>query len=253
MAGSKAIAAIVLAGGNDRLAKLEGVTSKALLDVAGKPMVQYVLESLQQLSQVTHVCLVGPYVADLSHWVDDFVVPGQTLAESLEAGLSVVLKHKPDQILFITGDMPWLSASALEAFCQLEDADLVYAAIPEEVAKSRFPEQNRTFSRFKEGKFTGGNVLLLKTGAEDKLLPFVNRLYTARKNPLSLARMVGLNTLIALAFGQLSIAQLEKRASKILNLKARVFISKDASLGADVDKLEHLLEARKLGSSQPPN
>jgi hypothetical protein len=38
----------------------------------------------------------------------------------------------------------------------------------------------------------------------------------------------------------LRIPELETRASKILQLKARGFIATDASLGADIDKPEHL-------------
>lgn len=251
MTKANTIAAVVLAGGSDKLAEQEGVSVKALLDVAGKPMVSYVLETLQKLPEIKHRYFVGPNVANLAALVDDFITPGSTLAESLEAGLNLALKQNPDGILVVTGDLPWLTAQALEAFCHLGDADILYAAIPERVAKARFPEQKRTFAKFKEGKFTGGNVLLLRRGAETQLLPFINRLYSARKNPLRLAGIVGLGTLISLALGRLSIPTLERRASAILGLKARVFISNDATLGADVDKPEHLIEARKLGSSKP--
>ncbi|MCA9836404.1 MAG: NTP transferase domain-containing protein [Trueperaceae bacterium] len=245
------LAAVILAGGEqDALALQEGVRSKALIGLGNKALAAYVIEALRQAESIFHISYIGPISEELRAQIDAHSEAGKTLAESLGNGLELAQKQYPEAILFVTADLPWLTAQGIEAFCQSPAADLVYAAITKARVLEQFPEQKRTFVRFKEGSFTGGNVLLLKPGAETQLLPFVNQLYASRKNPLGLAKLVGFGTLIQLALGNLPISSLEKRVSQVLNLKARVFISEDPGLGADIDKPEHLAQARKLHSKQ---
>lgn len=244
------LVAVVLAGGlTDPLAQQEKVASKALIELNGKPMVAYVLESVRQVSGLSHISLVGSKAKAYQGLVDACVSAGESLADSFQAGLKLALKQQPDKILFITADLPWITSRALEAFIAAPEADVLYAAIPEAFYQAQFPGQKRTYARFKEGKFTAGNVLLLKPEAAKKLLPFLNKLYQGRKNPLRLAQILGFATVFALALGRLDLPGLEQRVSQRLGLKARVFIASDASLGADIDKLEHLLEARKLAGT----
>jgi len=75
------------------------------------------------------------------------------------------------------------------------------------------------------------------------LLPFVERAYRSRKNPLALARLFGVDFTVRLALGQLSLGTVEARAAQILGLPVRAVVTEHASIGADVDKLEHLREA----------
>ena len=65
-------------------------------------------------------------------------------------------------------------------------------------------------------------------------------LYRARKNPFALACMMGLDTIFALLTGRASIAQLERRARRLLGVEARALISPDAAIAADVDRPAHV-------------
>ena len=86
-------------------------------------------------------------------------------------------------------------------------------------------------------------MVLLTPDAVGALLLFIDRLYEGRKNPLALASIFGFDTALKLLAGRVTIDELERRATKLLGVSARAYISPDAALGADVDKPEHLRAA----------
>lgn len=246
------IAAIVLAGGQDDLARQEQVAAKSLILINNKPMASYVLEPLNALAEVKHIAFVGPEAERLASLYNTRVPAGETLTGSLRAGITASKGCEADFYLVLTADLPWITQEALASFLQAAlaiGADLVYLATDKASAEAQFPSLKRTYGRFFEGKLTGGNVLLLKAGAESKLLPFIDKAFAARKNPFRLASIIGFQTLFALALGRLKVAALERRVSSLLDFSVRVILSSDASLATDVDSARHLQVARKLGSS----
>jgi hypothetical protein len=126
------------------------------------------------------------------------------------------------------------------------DADLVYPVVPEEVAAAAFPDQRRTYLRLRDGRFTGGNAVLLRPPAVAPLLPWVDRAFQARKRPLQLAAMVGWGTLASILRGQASLPDIEARVRALTGIDARVLIASDAAIAADVDAPEHLTSTTAL-------
>ena len=244
------IAAIVLAGGQDELARTHHVASKALLPLNGKTMAHSVLNAVKKSPFINTITFVGTTNEALSGCFDQAVASGEHLADSLEFGLKASKPFHPDKFFIITSDLPWITREAIDDFLvNAPEADLIYVGISEEAAKTQFPQQKRTLVKLKEGRFTGGNVMLLKPDTEKKLIPFINKAYAARKNPLKLAQIVGFKTTLALASGKLTLKTLETRVSELLHLNVRLYISNFASIGADIDKLEHLEEAHKYFAS----
>ncbi|CAN5892128.1 nucleotidyltransferase family protein [soil metagenome] len=233
-------------GGGDALASAAGVATKALVPLGGKPLGAYVLAALQKSLCVGHFTYVGTCAGLEPHLgVCDVCVPaGTSLSHSLALGLGSALAQKPTRLLVLSADIPWVTPQALDRFVtDAPAADLVYPVIPQKVAEARFPGQKRTYAAVREGRFTGGNMTLLTPDAVGALLGFMDRLYEGRKNPLTLASIFGLNTAFRLLAGRVTIPELETRATKLLGVSARAYISPDASLGADVDKQEHLRAA----------
>jgi molybdopterin-guanine dinucleotide biosynthesis protein A len=235
------VAAIVLAGGSgDALTQAFRVSNKALVPIQGKPMAYYVLRALKQ-SQLGFISYVGEADAFFVSLIDAVVPAGLTMADSLRVGAEAAQKSKCTHLLILSADVPWLHPKAVTDFIgQAPPADLIYPVIPRDVSEAQFPGQKRTYVRVIEGAFTGGNLVLVSLAALPKLIRVLNQLHDARKNPLKLASLFGFDMVFKLLLRRLCIPELEARASKILNLSARGFIATDASLGADIDKLEHL-------------
>ena len=238
------LTAVVLAGGepSDRMAREAGVEAKALVPLAGKPMGAYVLEALRGCPAVDRIVYVGPVNVRLRGLYDVAVPSGQRLVDSLALGVGAALGHAPDsRLLVLTADIPWVTSDGLAAFvAAAPDADLVYPAVTEAASTAQFPHQHRTYARLREGRLTGGNAVLLAAGAIPKLLPLIDSAFRARKNPLALANLFGLDVLIAVMMGRAGIAQLERRLERISGIHARALVTEDAALAADVDRPGHL-------------
>jgi molybdopterin-guanine dinucleotide biosynthesis protein A len=239
---TKKVSAIVLAGGNDDLSKETGVTSKALVPIQGKPMAYHVLRALKGSRSVSFISYVGHGDSSFASLTDALLPAGESMAASLELGSSAALaKHPQQPLLILSADVPWLTPSAVDNLVQqAPDVDLVYPIIPKEVSEQQFPGQKRTYVKIAEGKFTGGNVIVISVKMLPKLLRVLDQLHASRKNPLGLAKLFGVDIIFKLLFGRLTIPEVEARAKKILGAEMKAYISDDASLGADVDKASHL-------------
>lgn len=259
-APSGRVVAVVLAGGDrdDRLARVVGAESKALVPLRDVPMGAYVATALRASEVVDDVVWVGPTDGLVRRLVDVALPAGNRLVDSLTLGLGAAMGRDPSaRYLIVTADIPWWDAEGVRAF--LRDApvaDLVYPVVAEATAIARFPDQKRTFVRLADGRFTGGNAVLLSPRAVPALLPFVNLAYEARKQPFALARHVGWGTLLALVAGRVRLDGIEARVQTLLGIDARVFLSEDAAIAADVDHPEHLpatLGLPPLSELPPPD
>lgn len=240
--------AVVLAGGDrdDRLALTVGAASKALVPLRDVPMGAYVATALRHAGIVDRIIWVGATDATIRRLVDVELPGGRRMVDSLSLGLGAALGRSSElegraRVLLVTADIPWWDADGVRAFVDnAPNVDLVYPIVREEVARARFPDQPRTFVRVRDGRFTGGNAVLLKPRAIPPLLPVIDAAFHARKRPLSLARLVGFGTLLGLLTGTVRVAAVEARVEALLGVSARAFESPDAAIAADVDDPSHL-------------
>ncbi len=250
------VTAVVLAGGEpgDRLAREAGVEAKALVPLGDRPMGAYVLEALRACPAVGRIVYVGPVNVRLRGLYDVTVPAGARLVDSLAIGLGAGLAQGARaRLLVLTADIPWVTGEVFSRFiAQAPAADLVYPAVLRRAAEEQFPHQRRTYARLREGALTGGNAVLLEPSAVGPLLPWIDRVFRARKNPLALAGIVGPSVLLALLARRASIEMLERRVSRLVGITARAHLSNDASLSADVDRPAHVpgaLTTRRPGVS----
>ena len=234
--------AVVLAGGgaDDPLARGAGTAAKALVPIDGAPMGAYVCSSLRASGVVDRIVYVGPSDAWVRGLVDAVVPAGVRMVDSMALGfgaaLAVGAEPERQHVLLVTGDVPWWSATGVSRFvAQAPDVDLVYPVVTAETALAAFPHQHRTFARLADGRFTGGNAVLLSRAGALALLPVIDAAFGARKAPWRLARLIGLDVVWALLTRRARIAPLEARVSRILGVEARVLVSDDAAIAADVD------------------
>src|SRR5512134_3991574 len=161
--------AIVTAGGipqpKDPLYRYSHGDSKALIDVAGRPMVQWVLDALSDAKQVDNVIVIGlSPKSGLScrkpiHYVSN---QGRMLA-NIVAGVnkSLELDPKTKYVLIVSSDIPalkgdmvdWLVNTAMET-----KDDLYYGVCPREVMEARFPNSKRTYTKFKDMQICGADI-----------------------------------------------------------------------------------------------
>src|SRR5690625_1730068 len=149
------VTAVVLAGGDatDPLAAHYGVKSKAHVPFRGRPLVSQVLTALAGSSLVTSTVYVGTQPEGLEHQPDYSLPSGKLYSDSAALGLGAALAVAPgSRLLLVTGDLPWLSSTAVDGFLAQATDDLNYPIIRKETALRQFPDQKRTWVKLKQGQ-----------------------------------------------------------------------------------------------------
>jgi CTP:molybdopterin cytidylyltransferase MocA len=252
--------AVVLAGGDqaDRLAVAVGAPSKALVPLRGEPMGAYVAHALRHSGVIDELIWVGAANARIRQLVDRVVPGGARMVDSLALGFGAAFATVAGtadaaagaqrvRILAVGADIPWWDAAGVRAFVEAApEAGVVYPVVREADALARFPGQQRTYARLRDGRYTGGNAVLFSAAAAVALLPIVDRAFMARKQPWQLASIIGWRTLFAFFTGRATIEMLEQRIGTLLGVSARALITADAAIGADVDNPSHLPDTLSL-------
>ena len=244
--------AIVTAGGipqpGDKLYAYSNGDSKALIDLAGKPMVQWVLDALGEAKKVDQVIVIGlSPKSGLTckkplHYVSN---QGRMLA-NITAGVNKSLELNPrgEYVLIVSSDIPGLKGDMVDWLvktCMQTKDDLYYGVCPREVMEARYPESNRTFTKLKDMEVCGSDINVTHVRMVTEHLETWEQLIGNRKSPLRQAAVIGVDTFFQLATGQFTLQGLVERASQRIGIKGRAIIWDKAEPCMDVDK-PHQLE-----------
>lgn len=205
------VTALVLAGRRpgerDVLAEAAGVACKALVPVAGVPMLARVVGALRAAGGVDRVVVLGDPAtlppAALPAGVAE-VVPA---ADSPAAGVAAALERFGAPLLVTTADHPLLTAAMVEHVLAATPAwaDASAGVARREVVLAAYPGSRRTWLRFRGGAYTGCNLFVLRTPRAAGAVRFWRRLERERKRPLRMAALLGLGVLLRHALGRLSL------------------------------------------------
>ena len=247
MDGQLSVIAVVTAGWSpnkdDPLAEYTRGRSKALIPIAGKPMIAHVVDALAGSRYIQHIIVVAlDPAAEVRFPVPVKYVPdaGGILANA-EAGLQYALDYYPDldAVLLSSSDVPTITPAIVDDFieeCFRTDHDLYYSIVERSVMETRFPGSRRSYIHLREGDFAGGDLLLIRPSMTLSQRELWQSLAGARKSALRQARMIGLWPLFKLIIRRLSLAEAERHGSKALNMRGRGVPFPYAEVGMDVDK-----------------
>ncbi len=252
----KTYPAVVLAGYStdnpDPLAAAMGMERKALIPIAGKPMVYWVVKALRESPRIDQIYIVGMGEEDdVDFGTDVIYVPNQNAHfENVMAGVDAVQRHQPDAefVLFASGDIPALRRETVDWFvetCENMDGDFFYSVVEKEVMEAAFPDSKRSYVPIKEGRVCGGDLFFVRIAVAHNNQELVRELLARRKNVFQQVRLLGLKVIIKFLFRRLSFQDAEELSQRLLQAKGRVVLSPYADLGMDVDKPHQLELVRK--------
>lgn len=230
---------VVLAGG-DGSAIDASVGPKGSVLVAGRPMAEWVVDTLLNCSSVDRISIVTPDASAFAALADGRVAvveSNQRFIDNMLAGIDSFGEKRPT--LIATADIPALTVQAIDDFVGRAldaRADFAYPLISETDMLEQFPGSVRTFVRIDEGRVTGGNVALLSPDLVARNRDIGQRLFETRKSPLAMAGVVGLPFIVRLITGRLRVADVERRMESLLGGRCLAVVTRHACLGADIDK-----------------
>ncbi len=234
--------AIILAGGENskHLSKFSPQPYEAMIEIAGRPMVNFVVEALVASSRVDQILVVGP-VKELAgcQFTERILLVegGATILDTIQIGIRALGHNR--KVLVVTADIPLLTPEAVNDFldqCAAVEADLYYPIVNQEVNNHHYPGNKRTYVRLKEGTYTGGNIFLVNPKIVPQCMTVAERIIEHRKNPLQLCCILGWSFVLRFLLGSLSLKKVEKRVTDILGINGAVIPSRYPEIGIDVDK-----------------
>jgi molybdopterin-guanine dinucleotide biosynthesis protein A len=220
---------------------------KAMLDIGGKPMVQWVLDALGGAKRVENVILIGlteeSGVACLKPLT---YIPNKIgMIENILGGINKVLEINPSatRVLLVSSDIPGITSEIvdweIETTLQTE-VDLCYNVVKREIMEAHYPSARRTYTRLKGMQVCGGDMNVVRTSVALMNPEIWEKLIASRKNPLKQAAIIGFDTLILAFLGIISLDQALKKATARLHMTGRAVICPYAEIAMDVDKPNQL-------------
>jgi GTP:adenosylcobinamide-phosphate guanylyltransferase len=221
---------------------------KAMVDIAGKPMVQWVLDALCESQNVDNIIIVGlTEKSGLQCSKKVFYVSNQgKMVENLQAGARKVREINPDAeyVLIVSSDIPGITGEMVDWVINTDmqwKMDVYYHLVERSVMEKRYPGCKRTWTKLKGLEICGGDM---NVGRISLLLDDDTDMWTritdSRKSPLKQAALIGFGTALRLLFGQLSLEMTETRVMNRLNITGKALVCPYAEVGMDVDKLFQL-------------
>ena len=244
--------AIVTAGGiplpGEPLYPATEGESKALVDIAGKPMIQWVLDALSESKTVDNVIIVGlTGKSGLECSKKMYFVSNQgKMVANLQAGGRKVkeINPKAEHVLMVSSDIPGITGEMVDWVVNTDmqtDLDVYYHILQREVMEKRYPGCKRTWTHLKGLEICGGDMnmgrLSLLLSDETDMW---EKITDARKSPMKQATLVGFDTAFLLLTGQLTLEKAETNIMTRLNITGKAIVCPYAEVGMDVDKVFQL-------------
>lgn len=238
---------MVLAGSrgpSDPVALASGVSSKALAELAGRPMIDHVISALRECRLVGRIAVSG--AADLPLAPDVDLLPAEpTPASSVLSAID----RMGTPLLVTTADNPLLSAETVEEFltgAEMTGADAVAGFATREIAELAGNPGRRTYLKFRDEAVSGCNLFAFSTPAGRHAAAFWRKLETQRKRPWRMALSIGPGTLASYLMGSLTLDNAVRAIGEKAQCTGGAVRLQDRYAAHDVDRPEDLAFAQKI-------
>lgn len=266
------VVAVLFSVGHTRNARkqFKDVPNIDLLQVNGEPMIMHVYKALCRSKYMQKIIVVAaPEIEEALNLKENpkvvFVEDRGDAARNVEFGIEEI--SKGDLIMFIPSDLVLVTPqgldSLLERVLEEKDVDIFFPIISREVCEKKYPEERRTYARFKEGQYTGAHIEFLRPAPflehADRVKANKENLYNIyymRKNTLGIARFLGLKLTLKYIFGTLSPGDVENHVFEKYNVSAKALywddpdLSTDLSEPRDIQMIQRVLKEREIVRSE---
>jgi GTP:adenosylcobinamide-phosphate guanylyltransferase len=251
--------ALVLAGsrpGRDAFAEAFGTDLKALIPLAGEPMVARPVRVLLASENVGEVIVFGPASCRLADAVPSD--PRLQFRESGDSIASTILALCDDPstrwpLLVTTADHVLLDTAMVDEFCRsAEGADIAIGVVERKALLQRLPETQRTWLKFRGGAYTGANLFALKSPDVRPAIEQWRAVEQDRKKAWRIMSLLGPAALLLVALRLVSLDEVLAQLSGRLGLRLKAVKLSNPLAGVDVDKPEDHALAEAILKSEGP-
>lgn len=244
--------AVLLAGsrpGGDALARAHGVALKAQIPIEGEAMVTRVAKTLLACGPIERIVVLTQSPDELrTHLPVSPRISLQpslgTIAETLRG--FVANDAAPWPLFVTTADHPLLGPATVQDFLERAGADVAVGVVSRDVLRRRFPDNERTWLRFADGRFTGANLFALTGPRALAALDWWAGIEQDRKKGWRLLAKLGPWLLVCALLGRLSLHAALDAMGKRLGVTLQAVPLDDPLAAVDVDKPSDLALASEV-------
>jgi GTP:adenosylcobinamide-phosphate guanylyltransferase len=252
------LTAVVLAGsrpGRDPFAEQFGTDLKALIPVAGVPMVRRVTDALLACPAVGRIFVLAQAAERIAPALPDdprvsLRASAGTIAETLLALVDDPSIEWP--LLVTTADHALLDPATVEEFAASAGvADIAIGVVERAALLRRLPQTKRTWLKFRGGAFSGANLFMLGSPAVAPAIELWRSVEQDRKKAWRIIAVLGPVTLLAVALRLVSLDEVTGSLGDRLGFDLKAVRLSNPLAGVDVDKAEDhaLVEAILAGKA----
>lgn len=239
---------ILLAGqrpGTDPLAAHFGQPIKALIEVAGRPMLAWVTQALTARKDVSRIVILAQDSnallghPDTARLADDVRITLRDCGNSIVEAITATVEAMPGAYPFLvtTADNVLLDGPIIDSFIAgAEGADIAAGLVERRTLEAAYPGNRRTWLPFRSGAYSGTNLFWLGTPEALRVLAVWRTIEQQRKKARAVLNAFGLGLGLMIALRLLTLKQAARRVGKRLGLDAKLVVLPYAEACIDVDK-----------------
>jgi GTP:adenosylcobinamide-phosphate guanylyltransferase len=237
--------AVVLAGsrpGRDPLAEAFGTDLKALIPIAGEPMVHRPVRALLDSDNIGDVLVLAQAKDRILEALPRN--PRIRMAESSStiAATMVALCDDPAvqwPLLVTTADQALLDTATVDEFCRsAEGSDVAIGVVERSALLRRLPNTERTWLKFRGGAYTGANLFALRSPEVRPAIELWRSVEQDRKKAWRIISLLGPGVMLAVALRLASLDEVLVRLGTRLGMRVKAVRLSNPLAGVDVDKPE---------------
>lgn len=230
---------MITAGGiaDDAFAGATGTRIKALARVGGLTLLDAAVNAARDAGCDGIAVIGGPEVRAQLAGRDVRVIDADT-----DGGRNVLLALEAwpgERFVYLSSDLPFITAAGVRDLIARSDGlALAMALADAETYVERFPEAPPHTVALRGDRIANGSAFVFGPEAVAPAREFAVRAFAARKNLLSLARLLGPALVLRFVTRRLRIAHVEAFARRTLGVPAGAVRDADPGLCFDVDTLD---------------
>lgn len=220
---------------------------KSLVDVAGKPMVQWVLDAISGTANIDRVVLVGldessglscrkalTFLPDQGGMIDNIRAATRRVQE-LNTAAEYVLMVFSDIPLITSEMLNWVVESSQEA-----RYEVYLSMVTRDAMNARFPGLKRRFTRLNDIELRPGDINVVTVDKVMETNGLGDRISEARHSLLRQIALIGLDTLFFIFFRRFDLADFVQHMTKKMGIIWQPLICPYPEIAMDVDDPRHL-------------
>lgn len=237
--------AVITAGGrvDGAFAQAIGTDIKALAPLGPRRLIDAAIEAARGLG-VAAIAVVGPEEVR-AHCTGRVERVIDAVADGGENALRALRAFPGEELLYLTSDVPFIDADGLHDFTVRAQGLAAAMPLADALAyEGRFPGAPEHVMTLGHERFASGTVFVMRGDALTKIEKLATAFFDARKSAWRLASLCGAGLLLRYALGRLCVADVERRAARVLGGSVRAIRDASPGLCYDVDTLAEWEYAR---------